>query len=114
FLARLTLSSLFDPFAGARRIQEWLGDCAVRMASVQQPVSWVSPLGLPVIQPYRHANQYRIQTAMQTVVIVDHNDLLPVSSVRQKSAFPPNFIHSLDASHMLMTASECKRQGIVF
>ena len=114
YLAQLTLSSLFDAFAGARRIQEWLGDCAVRMASVQQPVSWVTPLGLPVIQPYRHANQYRIQTAMQTVVIVDHNDLLPVSSVRQKSAFPPNFIHSLDASHMLMTASACKRQGLTF
>jgi DNA-directed RNA polymerase len=30
------------------------------------------------------------------------------------SAFPPNFVHSLDATHMLLTALECKRDGIVF
>jgi DNA-directed RNA polymerase len=114
YLAQLTLSSLFDAFAGARRIQDWLGDCAVRMAVVQQPVSWVTPLGLPVIQPYRQASLYTVQTAMQAVTIVDHSDLLPVSSIRQKSAFPPNFIHSLDASHMLMTAAECQRQGLTF
>jgi len=114
YLAHLTLSSLFDAFSGARRIQEWLGDCAVRMASVQQPVSWVSPVGLPVIQPYRQANLYTVQTAMQTVTIAQHSDLLPVSSLRQKSAFPPNFIHSLDASHMLRTALACKQQRLTF
>lgn len=30
---------------------------------------------------------------------------------RQKSAFPPNFIHSLDSTHMLMTALGCT-QGV--
>jgi len=29
-------------------------------------------------------------------------------------ALPPNFIHSLDSSHMLMTASACRDAGIVF
>ena len=32
---------------------------------------------------------------------------LPVDVVKQKAAFPPNFIHSLDATHMLMTATAC-------
>lgn len=32
----------------------------------------------------------------------------------QTSAFPPNYIHSLDASHMMMTAIECRRHGIAF
>jgi DNA-directed RNA polymerase len=28
--------------------------------------------------------------------------------MKQASAFPPNFIHSLDATHMMLTAIECR------
>lgn len=31
--------------------------------------------------------------------------------VRQRSAFPPNYIHSIDSTHMMMTALECAREG---
>lgn len=34
-----------------------------------------------------------------------------VHKSKQKNAFPPNFIHSLDASHMMMTALACKENG---
>jgi hypothetical protein len=30
---------------------------------------------------------------------------------RQRSAFPPNFIHSIDSTHMMMTALECSKEG---
>ncbi|KAJ6936392.1 DNA-directed RNA polymerase 2A [Populus alba x Populus x berolinensis] len=33
---------------------------------------------------------------------------------RQRTAFPPNFVHSLDGSHMMMTAVACKRAGLKF
>ena len=114
YLAKTTLSSLYSAFGGARLIQDWLSTCANAMSSVQQPVSWVTPLGLPVIQPYRKQQSYSVQTIMQAVSLADHSDLLPVSSQRQRSAFPPNFIHSLDATHMLMTATRCQQAGLVF
>jgi hypothetical protein len=31
---------------------------------------------------------------------------------RQRSAFPPNYIHSIDSTHMMMTALECAQQGV--
>jgi DNA-directed RNA polymerase len=34
--------------------------------------------------------------------------LFLVNSQKQATAFPPNFIHSLDATHMLLTALECR------
>ncbi len=37
--------------------------------------------------------------------------LLAVNCVKQASAFPPNFIHSLDATHMMLTALECRVRG---
>ena len=32
----------------------------------------------------------------------------------QKSALPPNYVHSLDSSHMLMTAKRCADLGMTF
>lgn len=29
--------------------------------------------------------------------------------LKQKNGFPPNFIHSLDSSHMMLTALHCYR-----
>ncbi|XP_030754172.1 DNA-directed RNA polymerase, mitochondrial-like [Sitophilus oryzae] len=34
--------------------------------------------------------------------------------VKQKNAFPPNFIHSLDSSHMMLTSLHCERAGVTF
>ena len=30
-------------------------------------------------------------------------------TMKQKNAFPPNFIHSLDSTHMMLTALHCFR-----
>ncbi|KAL6507396.1 hypothetical protein OROGR_023591 [Orobanche gracilis] len=37
-----------------------------------------------------------------------------VMAKRQKTAFPPNFFHSHDSSHMMMTAIACKKAGLNF
>ncbi|VDK24938.1 unnamed protein product [Taenia asiatica] len=34
--------------------------------------------------------------------------------VKQQNAFPPNFIHSLDSCHMMLTALHCLRAGVMF
>jgi len=51
---------------------------------------------------------------MQSVYISDPYAPAEVNSQKQSSAFPPNFIHSLDATHMLLTALECRTQGLTF
>jgi DNA-directed RNA polymerase len=39
---------------------------------------------------------------------------LPINVTRQRTAFPPNLIHSIDSSHMMFTALECDKAGIAF
>lgn len=77
-------------------------------------MSWVTPLGLPVSQPYRKEGSHAVKTPLQNVTLSVHDDSLPVASKKQKSAFPPNFVHSLDATHMLMTCLKMKNEGKVF
>jgi DNA-directed RNA polymerase len=45
---------------------------------------------------------------------VENLDDQPVNKQKQNSAFPPNFVHSLDSTHMMYTALECEKQAIVF
>lgn len=53
-------------------------------------------------------------TSLQSVYIADPNAVAEVAPGKQATAMPPNFIHSLDATHMLMTAMQCQQDDITF
>ncbi|KAI4357946.1 hypothetical protein L6164_001860 [Bauhinia variegata] len=112
YAAKTTLTALEEMFEAARSIMNWLGDCAKVIASENQPVQWVTPLGLPVVQPYRQFGRHLIKTSLQVLTLKRETDKIMVK--RQRTAFPPNFVHSLDGSHMMMTAIACKRAGLNF
>lgn len=38
----------------------------------------------------------------------------PPDSRKQRGAFPPNFVHSLDSTHMMLSALYSQREGITF
>ncbi|KAJ2386139.1 DNA-directed RNA polymerase, partial [Coemansia sp. RSA 2559] len=65
-------------------------------------VTWTTPVGLTVTQPYRKFAQRLVNTQMQSISVYDRHMPSPVNSQKQKTAFPPNFVHSLDASHMIL------------
>lgn len=77
-------------------------------------IIWTTPLGLPVVQPYRSVKTRRIHTSLQDLSIQDPTADGVVSKRKQLQAFPPNFIHSLDATHMMLSAIECDRRGLTF
>jgi len=113
YLARQTLGSIGEVFTGADSIMQWLGKCAQQIAHKGYDVAWVTPLGLPVVQPYREPRRMAVNTALQQIVLHELNDQ-PVKKTRQKSAFPPNFVHSLDSTHLLMTARSMSAEGLAF
>mmetsp|Transcript_8771 Transcript_8771/g.15418 ORF Transcript_8771/g.15418 Transcript_8771/m.15418 type:complete len:1023 (+) Transcript_8771:278-3346(+) len=114
YLTKLTLQAIGTTFKSANEIQAWLGDLAKVSTDCEQPVSWITPLGLPVVQPYRSPAKRSVTTAMQLVILSEYSESSPIHKVKQRNAFPPNFVHSIDSTHMLMTARECDRRGIDF
>ncbi|XP_030523585.1 DNA-directed RNA polymerase 3, chloroplastic isoform X1 [Rhodamnia argentea] len=112
YAAKVTLTALEEIFEAARRIMGWLGDCAKIIAAENQPVRWTTPLGLPVVQPYYKNKRHLIRTTLQILALQREGDLVDVR--RQRTAFPPNFVHSLDGSHMMMTAVACREAGLHF
>jgi DNA-directed RNA polymerase, mitochondrial len=114
YLAFVTLEVIGDLFSGAKGTMNWLTSCARLITQHGYPVAWISPIGLPAVQPYRQKKTAKVVTLTQTVSLNVINDDLPIHKSRQVSAFPPNFIHSLDSSHMLLTALEMDRRGLTF
>ncbi|CAK9155960.1 unnamed protein product [Ilex paraguariensis] len=84
----------------------------VIIATENQPVRWTTPLGLPVVQPYRKIGRHLVKTSLQVLTLQRETEKVMVK--RQRTAFPPNFVHSLDGSHMMMTAVACKKAGLNF
>ena len=77
-------------------------------------VIWTTPLKMPVVQPYRKSESKRVVTNLQHINIMEPSVSDPVSKRKQLQAFPPNFIHSLDATHMFLSALKCNELGLSF
>jgi len=77
-------------------------------------VIWTTPLKLPVVQPYRAPQSRYVMTVMQQLSIQEPRTWDPISKRRQLQGFPPNFIHSLDATHMMLSALKSREKGMTF
>lgn len=84
------------------------------MQQFRSTVVWTTPLRMPVVQPYRKSTTKEIRTCLQSVVYPVNDQTDPVNRRKQLQGFPPNFIHSLDASHMLLSALQCNDLGLTF
>lgn len=73
---------------------------------------WTTPLGLPVLQPYFVED--KATSPMQPLPPRPAANDIVAEPAKQSSAFPPNYVHSLDATHMMMTARECHARGLAF
>ncbi|KAL9270829.1 DNA-directed RNA polymerase 2, chloroplastic/mitochondrial-like protein [Drosera capensis] len=112
YAAKITLTALEEMFQAARGIMNWLGECAKVIAMQNHAVEWTTPIGLPVVQPYRKLGRHLIKTSLQVLTLQRETDKVMVK--RQRTSFPPNFVHSLDGTHMMMTAIACKKAGLSF
>ncbi|CAO2641574.1 DNA-directed RNA polymerase, mitochondrial [Lemmus lemmus] len=116
YLVRLVFKSLQEMFTSTRAIQHWLTESANLISHAGWPVEWVTPLGIPVIQPYhREAKVQQVKGGIQSITFTSSMNISQKpNTLKQKNGFPPNFIHSLDSSHMMLTALHCYRKGLVF
>lgn len=67
YLASVTMEVMGELFQGARQTMSWLAECARLISSRGQPMAWLSPIGVPVVQPYRQSKSHNIVTLLQTI-----------------------------------------------
>ena len=68
YMARVTLSSLEELFSNAKEVMNWLSQCARISSAAGKPVAWITPLGLPVVQPYHSVKVRTVKTVLQVAI----------------------------------------------
>ncbi len=79
-------------------------------------LSWVTPItNFPVVQKYK---RYRAKSVTISyggeihTIKLPFKELATPDTVKQSTGVAPNVIHSLDATHLMLTASICRRYGV--
>ncbi|XP_034243849.1 DNA-directed RNA polymerase, mitochondrial [Thrips palmi] len=116
YITKLVFQSLGEMFTTSRKTMEWLTNCANGIVkSKNMPVKWVTPLGLPVIQPYFKKNFAKVDSLNLPEGEWINPSLYRIPVLKkQRNAFSPNFVHSLDSCHMILTGLHCEQVGITF
>lgn len=111
YMARLLFTAIEQTVPAAAEAMRWLRALASEIKA-DAPVQWTTPLGFPVHLEYRHIEELRIRVrscGLQYVVAYEHTDKTNIP--RMRNAMAPNFIHSLDATHLLMTVNAMQSKG---
>ena len=109
------LESLGITFKETQQCRLWLSNVAnliwaCQPSETRSAFSWTTPLGLIVRQPYRKGREFNLFTPYGFTKI--QGTTIEPANRKQLSALAPNLIHSLDATHLAMTAIEMQKQGL--
>lgn len=105
FLTPILWQSIGEVVIAARGAMDWL-----QKNTKHDFMKWVTPLGFPVYQYYQKPNTVEIRTQLNggcRLWIQDYGDAVP-NKVGQRNGIAPNFVHSIDSTHMVMTINEMR------
>ena len=116
WLAPVIIMGIGGQCRGAAGVMTWMREAVdiILRADRKRSISWTSPMGFPVIQPYWKQSSIQVDChrSLVSLRLPDENDKQHIG--RNKNAIVANIIHSFDASHMGFTAIECEKAGVSF
>jgi DNA-directed RNA polymerase len=119
FMAKLIWDAVSKTVIAAVEAMEWLQKSATLVSSEVKdkagdvvkpamPVHWTTPVGFPVWSEYRVQEQKQINCvlfgSMRIRTMINIRDGIQIDARKQASGIAPNFVHSMDASHLMLTA----------
>lgn len=136
FIAGKVWDAVNDVVTKAAEGMRFIQKCAQVCAHEAKPLIWTSPIGLPVVHAYDQYNINRVRIflydktiqpseATQKSKVTDDGSVYncimvnlrttpkgTLDKMKQRNAAAPNFIHSLDASHLMFTVLAGLDEGI--
>jgi DNA-directed RNA polymerase len=100
FLTPILWKAIGEVVIAARGAMTWL-----QKNTTGDFMKWLTPLGFPVYQYYQKTKTIEVRTQIAggcRLLIQDYEDAVP-NKVGQRNGVAPNFVHSIDSTHMVMT-----------
>ena len=117
WIARRILTGVSDTVQSAVVGMQWLKDAEKAMQAVNEDnvyIKFFTRLGFPSQQTYNKEISKRLKTSlgMSKIKVVLRKQTPIIDKRKSQSSIAPNFIHSMDATHLLMTALKAYDMGI--
>lgn len=114
YVSQMVLEAVREVCPKAVAIMDWMREVArIICGEHKKHIQWTTPLGFPVLQR-EESGMIQVQTVIQRMDVARRDSGAEPNLKRQANAFPANFVHSIDATHMLRTARSCRQHGIAF
>jgi len=114
WLSQILWEAIGEIVIGARECMKWIQDCSSIVAKDDKPLVWTTPTQFVVHQEYFSFKELRITTFIDGTLVKprvrDHGSKM--DGFRNRNGSAPNFVHSLDASHLTYSIHKCNIYGI--
>lgn len=114
YLANRLYESIGSVVIAAKAAMDWLQEVARICSKSDQAIVWTTPSGFRPRQEYFKQLFIRVSTFWgNTRIRLGLNEDLPQLDRRKQAAgIAPNFVHSMDSSHLTLTINKCLEEGI--
>lgn len=114
FLSARLAVAIADVVVAATGAMEWLQKASSAiLRQGYDTIRWITPSGFPVVQTYWEENLHRINTKLcggAKLSFTRETD--EPKKTRHRNGIAPNFVHSLDASHLTLVVNKAKEAGV--
>lgn len=113
YLAPIVWESIESTVESATTAMSWLKGVASTAARAKVPMMWTPPNGLPVVHASYEVDVMKIKSILSTQNVIKigaFSDRLALHKMVNGAS--PNFVHSLDASHLMATVTAGARKGL--
>ncbi len=113
-LAEYCFEAVESTVLKAAEAMNWLQACAKTLAGEGKPIVWQTPLGFTVTQDYKMTEQDKINTKVNGTryQLRLSRELLEPNVRKNESSISPNYVHSLDSSHLMLTVARACEEGM--
>jgi DNA-directed RNA polymerase, mitochondrial len=119
YLAKRVLAAIKDVVRLPAEAMEFMQKLAKALAHEGKPLRWTSPAGVPCINRYHESTTERLTLwchnkgiSQRTRVMLATGHEKPIAKDKAAAGIAPNFVHSHDAAHLLLTVAAAAAEGI--
>lgn len=114
YMAKCIWEAVSVTLVAAVDAMKWLQEAATLAAAEDLPVRWSTPVGFPVMQVYQDTRDRTTKTILAgKVVQLTMKDELPtLHTQKMANGISPNFVHSCDAAHLMLTVARATQAGL--
>ena len=114
-LSSIIWEHINETVISAQIVMNFLQSIATKASKRGVPITWTNTLGMPILQSYPNYRSFRLETRLgDSIIKLTLREAVENSldKSRQRLGVAPNFIHSLDASAMMLSIVKTLPQGI--